>query len=127
MANMFKDFDEMFPDAANVPEDERVGRFKLFGKIYTFKKDIPALLMLELTRNEGKLNQRSICKLAYALFGEDAVTEMAMHPGFNFSMLDNVVAYAIRACNGDDEDEESMKELTEDDFGVKKPRKHAKN
>lgn len=114
-----KDFDAMFPEASDYDSQ---GHIKIFGKYYHFSKELPALYMLRYMRGVKVTDPKFWVDMAVAIYGEDAVEEISMHKGFSFRMLREMVDYAFKVINGNDDDAET--EVTEDDFGHSKKRKN---
>lgn len=123
--SIYRDFDAMFPELSGNPSDEGAGKgcIKLFGKKYYFSLNPPAALVLEMVRHSTEKNMpwQSMVRLAYAIFGEDALNEMSMHPAFTTKILGAIIDYAVRAING--LEESAPAEMTEDDFGAPKTKK----
>jgi len=113
MANKFKDFDAMFSEmtAETIP-------FRAYGKIYHIRKEIPAVIVLEMARMEegATISQKLIFKTAAAIFGDDVLRELCAKPGFSAKKLEKMVEWAFSAINGKADDD--MQEMTEDDTGA---------
>lgn len=121
----YKDFDAMFPELASDAPDESAGKgcIKVFGKKYYFSLNPPAALILSMVRHSSEKNMpwQSMVRLAYAIFGEDALNELSMHPKFSTKVLGEMISFAIRAVQGLEESEPA--EMTEDDFGAPQSKK----
>ena len=113
MANKFKDFDAMFSEMTSetIP-------FRAYGKMYHIRKEVPAVIVLEMARMESKANvtPQLIFKAATAIFGEETLRELCSKPGFSAKKLEKMVEWAFNAINGKADDD--MQEMTEDDTGA---------
>lgn len=118
MANKFKDFDAMFSEmtAETIP-------FRAYGKIYHIRKEIPAVIVLEMARMEdgAAISPKMIFKAAAGIFGEEVLSELCKKPGFSAKKLEKMVEWAFAAINGKADDD--MQEMTEDDSGASKGKK----
>lgn len=113
MANKFKDFDAMFSEM----KAETIS-FRAYGKMYHIRKEIPAIIVLEMARMENKatISPQLIFRAATAIFGEDTLRELCTKPGFSAKRLEKMVEWAFNAINGKADDD--MQEMTEDDTGA---------
>ena len=113
MANKFKDFDAMFSEMTA----ETIA-FRAYGKMYRIRKEIPAVIVLEMARMENKVNvtPQLIFRAASAIFGEETLRELCSKPNFSAKKLEKMVEWAFSAINGKADDD--MQEMTEDDAGA---------
>lgn len=116
MANQkFKDFDAMFSEMTRetIP-------FKIFGKTYEIYKEIPASLVLELSRHEQNedMSTMFLLKCGNMIFGEDVLNEICANPAFSAKMLGTLIRWAFNEINGNGEHDEDGQEFTEDDTGA---------
>ena len=113
MANKFKDFDAMFSEM----KAETIA-FRAYGKIYQIRKEIPAVIVLEMARMENNVNitPQLIFRSAAAIFGEETLRELCSQPNFSAKKLEKMVEWAFNVINGKPDDD--MQEMTEDDAGA---------
>lgn len=108
--SLYKDFDAMFAEmhTDTIP-------FKVFGKEYQIKKELPADIVIELARKEDddNLSPKFLYRVGLKIFGKETMDEIMAHPGFNAEMLNSMIQWAFQAING--KDGEDIDEMTEDD------------
>lgn len=113
--SLYKDFDAMFAQMQGdtVP-------FKIFGKEYQIKKEIPASIVLEMARmeDEQKLSSKFLYRAALDIFGKDTLEDIMKHPGFSAEMLNAMIQWAFEAING--KVDTTPEEVTEDTIVTKK-------
>lgn len=95
---------------------------KVFGKTYTVRKEIPALVPVMMARAEestdSTLSGRMILRAADGWFGKEVVNEFC-DMGMTTAELSNLVTQLFRAINGtDDDDEDAVEEYTDEDSRV---------
>lgn len=112
----FHDFDAQFAEMRHETVE-----FRLFGKMYTIEKRMPAFVPLEMARMEDddKLDNRMVFRAAVSIFGEKNLREWEKDPRFTVEVLGSMVKWAFEAINGKVEPES----VTEDDTGAV----HSKN
>ena len=114
MSNKYKDFDQMFAEmkVETIP-------FKAFGKVYQIRKEIPAVVVLNMARLEDgqSLPNRLIFEAAEQIFGRDTLNEFCAQPGLSADKLSAMMRWAFEAINGVEDSEPEA--LTEDDIGAK--------
>lgn len=113
MANKFKDFDAMFSEM----KAETIS-FRAYGKMYQIRKEMPAVIVLEMARMESdaQLSSQLIFRTASAIFGEETLRELCSKPNFSANKLEKMVEWAFKTINGKPDDD--MQEMTEDDTGA---------
>lgn len=90
---------------------------KLYGKTYTVKAEIPAMVPILMARSEEAADQQVQFKLVFkaadAMLGTQAVNEIC-DKGISTNDLAKLVKMLFDMINGVDEDEET-EELTDED------------
>lgn len=95
---------------------------KVFGKTYTVRKEIPALVPVMMARAEestdSTLSGRMILRAADGWFGKKTVDEFCSQ-GMTTAELSNLVTQLFRAINGtNDDDEDAAEEYSDEDSRV---------
>lgn len=108
--NDFMDFDAAFAEM-----NHETVSFKVFGKTYKIKKEIPAYIVTQMMRleDDDTLPTRVIFKAADLIYGKKVIDELCEHDGFSAEQLNMMVKWAFEAVHG--KKNEKPKEQTEDD------------
>lgn len=111
----FKDFDAMIAEMHHETE-----AFRIFGKEYHIKNDLPAIVVLEMSKYDDDVSipTKVLIRAGRLIFGDDVLDELTAHPEFTTPVLFSMIRWAFSVCGGGEEKE--MEEITEDDIGVTK-------
>lgn len=108
--SLYKDFDAMFAEmhVDTIP-------FKVFGKEYQIKKEMPADIVIEMARKEDddNLSPKFLYRVGLKIFGKEIMDEIMANPGFSTEMLNSMIQWAFQVING--KADADGKPLTEDD------------
>lgn len=94
---MYRDFDRMFASmrGETIP-------FRIYGKEYRIPCDLPAALVLELSRCEDSVPPKLMFSAAERIFGRETLDEICAHDDFTLAKLEEMLVWAFSACGGGD-------------------------
>lgn len=98
----------------------------VFGKVYTIKAEVPAIVPVMMARAESESNQqaatKAIIRAADAMFGRAAIDEMC-EKGISSNALSEMVQRLFLMINGNDAGDDDSEELDDSDSRVAAPNK----